>query len=135
MPTIQRTGIVLLAILTMITISTPCHVAAGMSSTNYTISTTETSGGGGSMNSTNYQTHGTIGQPSALMDSTNPPYSDNYDLYPGIWYIFSIITETCPGDDDGDKDVDGADLAAYILDSGGISLNDFTTNFGKAICP
>ena len=27
-----------------------------------------------------------MGQPSPLMDPAAPPWSTNYDLYPGFWY-------------------------------------------------
>jgi hypothetical protein len=35
----------------------------------------------------------------------------------------------------GDKDVDGADLAAYIADRGEISVADFAAEFGRIDCP
>ena len=87
------------------------------------------------MGSTSFQMNSTMGQSSPLMNSADPPYSNNYDLYPGIWYLFSLVAETCPGDDDGDSDVDGQDLAAYILDDGGLGLDVFASNFGKENCP
>ena len=110
-------------------------VFAEMTSENYRIPSSVLSGGGTFSDSTNFQINSTVGQPSPLMDSANPPYSDNYDLYPGIWYLFSLVAETCPGDDDGDRDVDGEDLAAYILDDGGLGLDIFSSNFGKENCP
>jgi len=109
--------------------------AAEMTSENYRIPGSVLSGGGAPADSANFQMNSTAGQPSPLMDPANPPYSDSYDLYPGIWYLFSLAPETCPGDDDGDKDVDGQDLAAYILDDEGLGLDVFAMNFGKAICP
>jgi len=110
-------------------------VAADMSSTNYHIRTTVTSGGGGTMNSASFEVNSTVGQSSPLQNPSDPPYSGSYDLYPGFWYTVANIGLFCPGDDDFDRDIDGLDLAGYILDSGGISLNDFAMNFGKAICP
>jgi hypothetical protein len=74
-----------------------------------------------------------------------------------IWYLFEI-NESClngyyfeknrdtgeesdlhriifpPGDNDGDYDVDGADLADYILDSKGLGLDEFVANFA-VVCP
>ena len=43
--------------------------------------------------------------------------------------------DTCPGDSDRDKDVDGADLVDYIFDSKGLGLDEFAANFGKINCP
>jgi hypothetical protein len=39
------------------------------------------------------------------------------------------------GDFDTDCDVDGSDLAAYVMNSASISLNDFAANFGRTDCP
>ena len=36
---------------------------------------------------------------------------------------------------EGDGDVDGADLAAYMADDGGISIAEFAAEFGKDDCP
>jgi hypothetical protein len=108
---------------------------AEMISDNYRIQHSVQSGGGSSKGSTNYQMNSTLGQPSPLMDPLDPPLSDTYDLYPGFWYVISALGSTCPGDFNGDKDVDGADVAEYIFDSGGLSLDVFTANFGKSTCP
>ena len=59
---------------------------AQMQSDNYRIPASVLSGGGAPMSSGNYQTNATLGQPSPIMDPATPPYSDNYDLYPGFWY-------------------------------------------------
>ncbi len=40
----------------------------------------------------------------------------------------------CPGDLDGDQDVDGADLA-LLAGGAGITLEEFAGDFGKAPCP
>ena len=125
----------LITILALILMFIPGQTAADMSGTNYRIPTTVVSGGGGPMGSASFQTNGTLGQPSPLPDSADPPFSDSYDLYPGFWYTVANIGLTCPGDNNGDKDVDGSDLAAYIFDSGGLDLNDFVIDFGKVNCP
>ena len=40
----------------------------------------------------------------------------------------------CFGDFEPDGDVDGIDLANYIIDSGGISITEFATYFGRNDC-
>jgi len=62
------------------------YSAAAMESTTYKIPSTVLSGGGAPMSSTSYDMNSTLGQPSPLMDSTNPPTSTSYDNYPGFWY-------------------------------------------------
>jgi len=59
---------------------------AGMVSENYCLSSSVLSGGGNYMSSANYQINSTLGQPSPLPDSDNPPTSANYRLFPGVWY-------------------------------------------------
>ncbi len=108
---------------------------AEMVSDNYRIRSSVHSAGGVPVGSTNYQINGTVGQPSPLMDPVEPPLSNTYDLYPGYWYVIAAFESTCPGDYNGDKDVDGSDLAEYLFDSGGLDLEMFAVNFGKANCP
>jgi hypothetical protein len=108
---------------------------AGMTSDNYRIQQSVQSGGGTSSGSTNYQTNSTLGQPSPLMDPDDPPFSDSYDLYPGFWYTVAEIGATCPGDFNGDQDVDGDDLADYLTDTSRVDLIDFAANFGRVDCP
>ena len=43
-------------------------------------------------------------------------------------------TADCVGDFNTDGDVDGSDLAAYMLDNMGIDLADFAGNYGKVNC-
>ena len=125
----------LITILALILMFIPGQNAAEMSSTNYRITTTVVSGGGGPMGSASFQTNGTLGQPSPLADPADPPFSDSYDLYPGFWYTVASIGLTCPGDFNGDRDVDGSDLAEYLFDTGGLGLAVFALNFGKGDCP
>ena len=108
---------------------------AEMASEKYRVQNSVQSGGGTATTSDNYQMNSTLGQPSPLMDSNEPPFSDSYDLYPGFWYVISAFESTCPGDFNGDKDVDGSDLAEYIFDSGGLDLDVFAADFGRANCP
>ncbi len=87
------------------------------------------------MGSAGFQTNATLGQPSPLPDPADPPFSDSYDLYPGFWYTVANVGLTCPGDFNGDRDVDGSDLAEYLFDAGGLGLAVFALNFGKGDCP
>jgi hypothetical protein len=43
--------------------------------------------------------------------------------------------ETCPADLDGDRDVDGYDLAQHLLATDDIPLADIANDFGKSDCP
>jgi hypothetical protein len=110
-------------------------ISAELASENYRISSYVYSAGGVPTGSTNYQINGTIGQPSPPMDPFEPPMSDTYDLYPGFWYVIAAYESTCPGDYNGDKDVDGSDLAEYLFDSSGLGLEVFAANFGRVNCP
>ena len=107
---------------------------AEMTSTNYRIPTMVISGGSGPMGSANFQTNSTAGQPSPLMDQSEPPFSDNYDLYPGFWYTLSVGPLSCEDifsfaqafgstnlddeyniscDSEPDGDIDGIDLIYF----------------------
>lgn len=59
----------------------------------------------------------------------SPPSSNQED-----WVVL-LTLDTCPGDINFDKDVDGKDIADNILDSGGLDLEVFANNFGKVNCP
>ena len=83
------------------------------------------------MGSASYETDSTLGQPSPLMDPSDPPGSTNCWLDPGFWYTMEAGIPQCDlscfagtyglisGDTgfngacdfDGDDDVDGSDLA------------------------
>jgi hypothetical protein len=91
-----------------------------MGSANYRITTSVLSTGGAPMGSTNCQTKSTLGQSSPLMDPSNPPYSTNYDNYPGFWYTVgaALAINDCSGDFNNDGDVDGSDLATFAEDFG-----------------
>ena len=43
--------------------------------------------------------------------------------------------EICEGDVEPDGDVDGSDLAVFISNGAGISLGNFTHEFGRNNCP
>jgi hypothetical protein len=83
-----------------------------MSSANFGITTSVLSGGGAPIGSINYQTDSTLGQPSPLMDPSDPPLSSNYNLEPGFWYTLNAEpVDPCEGDITGDGFVNFADLA------------------------
>jgi len=83
-----------------------------MSSANFSITTSVISGGGAPTASPNYQTESTLGQPSPLMDPSDPPLSSNFNLDPGFWYtVKAEPVDPCEGDITGDGFVNFADLA------------------------
>ena len=45
------------------------------------------------------------------------------------------VADWCHGDDNDDRDVDGSDLAAYIIESQGLVIETFAINFGRTNCP
>ena len=104
-----------------------------MSSTNYTITTTVTSGGGGPMSSDSVQMNCTIGQPSPLIDPALPPQSTNYDLLTGFWYTTGAGSG-CLYDYLGDGDVDGVDLAEFMNAYSSSELETFALEFGRVHC-
>ena len=107
---------------------------AEMGSKNYRITTSVMSGGGAPMGSASYETDSTLGQPSPLMDPSDPPWSTSYELFPGFWYTLETGVPECTlpyfaaafgsvsGDTnynsvcdfEPDGDVDGSDLAEFV---------------------
>ena len=111
-----------------------CAIAsAEMQSSNYKIPTSVFSSGGIPAGSTNYQTDSTLGQPSPLMDPSDPPSSSNYNLEPGFWYTVEE-TGICEGDFEPDGDVDGSDLTVLASDPGLLGLSTFAAEFGRIDC-
>ena len=105
---------------------------AQMGSENFRIQSAVQSGSGTRMDSNSYQLNSTLGQSSPLINSDDPPFSVNYDLYSGFWY--AVKSNTCEGDYDGDTDVDGLDLSEYISGSKALDLNIFAEDFGRINC-
>ena len=98
-------------------------VSAQMSSTNFKITSSVLSGGGGAMSSGNFQTTSTVAQPSPL-EMSEYAHSTNFNLYPGFWNtVAMVVPNPCEGNFDGDSDVDGSDLATFAAD------------FGRTDCP
>jgi hypothetical protein len=103
-------------------------------SVNYSIKNSVFSSGGTQAASTNHEIESTIGQPSPLLNPVDPPKSNIYNLFPGFWYTVTASGTRCLGNTDGDNDVDGYDLDNYILNSMGITLEDFAIGFGRIDC-
>ena len=102
----------------------PASVFAGMGSQHFHLTTSVFSGGGTAMESDHFKMTATLGQPSPLMVSEDPPISENFSLEPGFWYTLeAIFIKPCEGDFGGDGDVDGSDLAVFAND------------FGRTDCP
>jgi hypothetical protein len=147
----------ILILLTALILCFAPGIDADMQSLNYRIPNSVLSGGGGAAGSSNYLSHATIGQSSPLMDPADPPYSANYDLYPGYWHtLIAMTVEVCEGDFNGDGDVDGSDLVVFAADFGrtdcaggplcegdfngdgdvdGSDLVVFAADFGRVNCP
>ena len=67
--------------------------SAQMQSSNYDITTTVLSGGGAVMTSDNYDVNITAAQPSPIRETSTPPESANFVLYPGFWYTLEAAPE------------------------------------------
>ncbi len=106
---------------------------AEMSSTNYRTTATVMFGGS-PMGSANFQTSCSVAEPTPIMEQGMDSYSDNYSLLTGFWYADAAPDDNCPGDFNGDRDVDGKDLTDYIVDTGGLGLAEFANSFGKLNC-
>ena len=76
----------LLFVLCLLSVVWFVHPSAAMESASYKIPSTVLSGGGSPMSSASYTGNSTLGQPSPLMDPSDPPTSTSYDNYPGFWY-------------------------------------------------
>ena len=48
--------------------------------------------------------------------------------------LFTTLMDACPGDRDTDGDVDGQDVAAFVLNPDGTRLEELADNFGKPDC-
>lgn len=80
---------ILVAIFAALLLSFSFNSFAEMRSRSYRIPSSVLSSGGALVASVNYQVNGTFGQPTPLMEPSEPPFSDNYDLYPGFWYTLA----------------------------------------------
>ena len=124
-------------------------IAAGQSSTNYTIETDVVSGGGGTSVSTNYMSEHTVGQPTPIETSGTGSSSANYTNYPGFWHATLGLPspdtdgdgipdslDNCyltinPGQQDTDGDGYGNACDADLDNDGVVGFNDYNV-FGQA---
>ena len=114
-----------LALLLALAIGLAGNGHCGMSSANYSIPTCVVSGGGSRAGSTNFDTDATLGQSSPLMDALDPPYSTNYDLYPGFWYtVEKEAADICECDLNADGKCDMSDWLFFGQDWGRTDCND-----------
>ncbi len=118
-----------------------CFIWAGqvpaMQSTNYKITTSVMSSGGGTMTSASFVSSAVLGQPSPIADQDATPTSDSYDLYPG--YLYTLVSgSVCIWDLSSpfDGDVDGLDLHLFIDYEYDTTqyLEGFSGEFGRTDC-
>ncbi len=81
-----------------------------MTSTSYRMTSSVLSGGGVPMNSASYKSDATMGQPSPLMNPSDPPDSTTYDNSPGFWHTAA--------------DTDGDGLLNALEDTVGLNSGD-----------
>ena len=60
---------------------------------------------------------------------------DDFGTDSGAVYVYAISADPCVGDRDGDGDVDGSDLWAYIDGGSYPDIADFAKSFGRTNCP
>ncbi len=116
-----------------------CLIWAGqvsaMQSTNYKITASVMSSGGGTMTSASFVSNAVLGQPSPIADQDETPVSASYDLYPG--YLYTLVSGSFCGWDlnPSDGDVDGLDLYLFI-DGFDVTeyIEDFSGEFGRTGC-
>ena len=126
MKTILQNGCLVLVILLGVVL----NAQAEMKSDSYRITSTVLSGGGAAIFDI-YQMNSTIGQPTPLMDPNDPPISPTYNLLPGFHYTLAVGDSACFGDSEPDSDVDGADLAHFIVNGDLTRLDLLGQNYGK----
>ena len=107
-------------------------------STNFRLNSFVFSPGGISAASSGFKMRATMGQPSPVMDPSDPPLSFTYDLYPGFWYTLIALEP----DTDGDGLFDTVELGSLCLkyddadsDDDGIMDGVEDANFNGRIDP
>ena len=87
-------------------------LAATAPALDYSISWYTTDGGGGYSAGGNFELEGTIGQPDA-----GAMIGGDFELVGGFW-SGAGGSQPCPGDVDGDNDIDLSDLATLLANYG-----------------
>ncbi len=128
----QKILLMCMMVILIFSIPQPCN-SAGMASAHFRIPTSVISAGSAPMSSAGFRLNSTLGQSTPLMDPSDPPWSEDYDIYPGFWYTIGTgiacddvaafaasfgrfdgepgYSPVCDSEPDGD--VDGLDLAEY----------------------
>ena len=103
----------------LVLIGLPLSAQAQMSSANFRIPSSVLSGGGEAISSANFGLDATLGQSSPLLDQFDPPFSANFQNFPGFWHTAAVCV--LPGDINGDGIVNLLDfniMVANWLQSG-----------------
>ena len=129
----MKNQIVVMAVMLVVV---PVGVWAAMSSTNFQISTSVMSGGGGGMASAGFGVQSVLGQPTPVTWQQNHPASPGFLIYPG--FMYTLQAPSCFWDLDVDGDVDGEDAGLFILGYPGAfdaaDLGRFASEFGSRDC-
>jgi lysophospholipase L1-like esterase len=77
-----------------------------------------------------------LSYPGDLADTVHPN-DTGYGKMAAVWFaaLEALLISFPNPDHDRDGDVDGSDLAAYILNDRGLSLTDFAASFGRVNYP
>jgi hypothetical protein len=88
-------------------------VAATAGANDFSIDWHTVDGGGGYSAGGDFEVEGAIGQPDAGVLT-----GGDFELVGGFWGGAQAVTPSCPGDADGDNDVDLTDLAILLSNFG-----------------
>jgi hypothetical protein len=105
---------------------------AHMESADYQVKSSVLSGGATLMNSTNYSTSVTLGEPTSQSEN----YSSSYTVHAGFLQTVESTPSRCFWDiqpEAGDGDIDGLDLATYISRNLQ-NLEGISNEFGRNNC-
>jgi lysophospholipase L1-like esterase len=77
-----------------------------------------------------------LSYPGDLSDTLHPN-DTGYGKMAAVWYakLETLLTLLTNPDKDGDCDVDGTDLVAFVTNPRMLDITTFTQNFGRSVCP